>query len=294
MGPYATGNMALYEIHERPQLDSPVLLVALEGWIDAGFGAARAATVLKQQSDAIHIATFDADALLDFRARRPVMHLVDGVQRDLIWSTTELYAIAAPNGTEVLLLTGVEPDHAWRAFADAVRTLAVELDVHMQLGFGSYPAGVPHTRPVGLSATASTEELAAEVGFIRGTIDVPAGVEAVIEHHFGEIGMPALGLWSQVPHYAAAMQYPAASARLIEGLNQVVGSDFSTTALAEEIATTRNHIDSLIENNPEHVAMLKQLEEQADAATEARISDLPSGEDLAEELQRFLREQGNE
>lgn len=283
--------MALYELHTRPELDRPVLLVALEGWIDAGYGAGRAVDALIAQSDSVHVATFDADTLLDFRARRPVLHLVDGVNTGLSWSSTELHALRSPNGTDVLLLTGVEPDHAWNAFSDTVRDLATELGVRMQLGLGAYPAGVPHTRPVGLSATASTEELANTVGFIRGTIDVPAGVEAVIERRFAELGIPAIGIWAQVPHYAATMRYPAASARLIEGINQLAGSDFGIDALPDEIAEVRTHIDSLIDGNPEHVAMLRQLEAQADEAVEDQLTDLPSGDDLAEELQRFLREQ---
>ena len=285
--------MALYELHERPDLAGPVLLVALEGWIDAGFAAGRAVEALLGQGESTLVATFDADALLDFRARRPVLHLVDGVNTGLTWSTTELRAIRSPNGTDVLVLGGVEPDHAWHAFSAAVRDLAIDLGCRMQLGLGAYPAAVPHTRPVTLSATASDDDLAASVGFLRGTIDVPAGVEAVIERAFTEAGLPAIGIWAQVPHYTATMPYPAASARLIEGVNQLAGSDFDLVDLPDEIATTRNRIDALIDGNPDHVAMIRQLEQQADEVTEDRIADLPSGDDLAEELQRFLREQGD-
>jgi proteasome assembly chaperone (PAC2) family protein len=282
----------LYELHERPELAGPVLVVALEGWIDAGGAAARAAEALIGQTEPVHVATFDADALLDFRARRPTMHLVDGVNTGLTWSTTELHAIRSPNGTDVLLLGGAEPDHAWHSFSAAVRDLAIDLGCRMQLGLGAYPAGVPHTRPVALSATASDADVAESVGFIRGTIDVPAGVEAVIEHAFTDAGIPAVGIWAQVPHYAATMRYPAAAARLIEGLNQLAGSDFDLADLPEEIIETRQRIDNLLDGNLEHVAMIRQLEEQVDAETESQIADLPSGDDLAEELQRFLREQG--
>lgn len=285
--------MPIYELHERPDLDSPVLLVALEGWIDAGYSSGRAVEEIIGQSESTLVATFDADTLLDFRARRPVMHLIDGVNTGLTWSTIELHALQSPNGTDVLLLTGVEPDHAWNLFTDEVRALALDLGIRMQLGFGAYPAGVPHTRPVVLSATASDEDLAASIGFVRGTIDVPAGIEAVIERSIADAGLPAVGIWAQVPHYAATMRYPAAAARLIEGLNQITGSDFTITGLGEEIDETRQRIDSLLEGNPEHLAMIRQLEAQTDEETESRIADLPSGDDLAEELQRFLREQGD-
>jgi hypothetical protein len=287
----------LYELHDRPDLDGPVLVVVLEGWIDAGFAAAQALQVLLAQSESTTVATFDADTLLDFRARRPTLHLVDGVNTGLTWSTTELRHVRSPNGTDVLLLAGVEPDHAWHRFAEAVRDLGVDLGCRMQLGLGAYPAGVPHTRPVSLSATASDDALATSVGFLRGTIDVPAGVEAVIERSFADAGLPAVGIWAQVPHYAATMPYPAAAARLVDGLNQLAGTDFALGDLPDEIQATRRRIDQLLEANPEHVAMIRQLEEAVDELAEDtiadQITDLPSGDDLAEELQRFLREQGD-
>jgi hypothetical protein len=293
--------MSLYELHQRPTVESPVLLVALDGWIDAGGAAARAVESIVAQGETTHIATFDADALLDFRARRPILHLVDGVNTGLTWSVTELHATVAPNGTDVLLLTGVEPDHAWNAFADSVLALAVELGCRMQVGLGAYPAAAPHTRPVQLSATASTDELAAQVGLVRGTVDVPAGIEAVLEQRFAAMGLPAVGVWAQVPHYVAAMRYPAAAARLIEGLNLVAGTDFGTEDIDEEIGAMRRRIDELVEPNPQHAAMIRQLEQAYDESLEAMAGDesslgggeLPSGDELAEELQRFLREQGD-
>lgn len=290
--------MSLYELHQRPDLDSPVLLVALEGWIDAAGAAAQAIETIVGQCEPVRVATFDADALLDFRARRPILHLEDGVQRGLTWSTTELHAARAPGGQDILLLTGVEPDHAWHAFADAVLALALELGCRMQVGLGAYPAAAPHTRPVLLSSTSSTDDLAATTGMVRGTIDVPAGVEAVLEHRFAEVGLPAVGVWAQVPHYVAAMRYPAAAARLIEGVNDVAGTDFTPAPLMDEVAGMRARIDELVTGNPQHLAMIRQMEAAYDAALEAMDAGdsglggpLPSGDDLAEELQRFLREQ---
>lgn len=290
--------MALYELHQQPDLDSPVLVVALEGWIDAGGAAARAVESVVAQCDTTHVATFDADALLDFRARRPVLHLVDGVNTGLSWSTTELHAATTPDGTDLLLLTGVEPDHAWSAFTDAVMGLSLDLGCRMLVGLGAYPAATPHTRPVLLSATASTDELAASVGFVRGTLDVPAGIEAVLERRFADVGLPAVGIWAQVPHYVAAMRYPAAAARLVEGVNHVVGTALTTEDLADEIVDMHARIDQLVEPNAQHAAMLRELERAYDESLEAMgegdagLGPLPSGDDLAEELQRFLREQG--
>jgi proteasome assembly chaperone (PAC2) family protein len=291
--------MALYELHERPDVESPVLLVALEGWIDASGAAAQAIEAIATQCDLTHVATFDADALLDFRARRPILHLVDGVHRGLTWQTTELHAACSPDGTDVLLLTGVEPDHAWHAFADAVVDVSLELGCRMLVGLGAYPAATPHTRPVLLSTTASTDDLAAQGGMVRGSIDVPAGIEAVLEGRFGAIGLPALGVWAQVPHYVSAMRYPAAAVRLLEGVNLVAGTAFATEALADEVAAMRSRIDELVSQNPQHLGMIRQLEEAYDASVEELAGEqgltgpLPSGDELAEELQRFLREQGD-
>lgn len=292
--------MALYELHQHPDLDSPVLVVALEGWIDAGGAAARAAESIVGQCETTHVATFDADALLDFRARRPVLHLVDGVNTGLTWSSTELHAATTPDGTDLLLLTGVEPDHAWNAFADAVMGLSIDLGCRMLVGLGAYPAAAPHTRPVLLSATASTEELAASLGFVRGTLDVPAGIEAVLEQRFAAMGLPAVGIWAQVPHYVSAMRYPAAAARLVEGVNQAASTSLAVDDLSDDIVAMQARIDQLVEPNPQHAAMIRQLERAYDESLQAMAGgdtafgpDLPSGDDLAEELQRFLREQGD-
>jgi len=294
--------MPLYELHQEPDLESPVLLVALEGWIDAAGAAAQALEAIVAQSDVQHVATFDADALLDFRARRPILSLVDGVHQGLRWATIELHAARGPDGTQALILTGAEPDHAWHAFADAVMVLSLQLGARMMVGMGAYPAATPHTRPVLLSATSTTEELAAQAGMVRGTLDVPAGMEAVLEQRFADVGLPALGVWAQVPHYVAAMRYPAAAARLIEGVNLVAGTAFATTSLMDDVGAMRGRIDELVAQNPQHLAMIRQLEAAYDATLEelggqgqagGMGGPLPSGDELAEELQRFLREQGD-
>ena len=242
----------------------------------------------------VPVATFDADELLDHRSRRPTMHLVDGVVTDLSWPSIELRAGTDDLGSDVLLLTGAEPDHRWRAFATAVVDLALDLGVRQVHGLGAYPAPVPHTRPTSVVATATTPEGAAQVGFVPGRIDVPGGVAAAIEARCASQGVPASGLWAQVPHYAAAMPYPPASVALLEALQRVAGLRFPPGSLAEDAASTRARIDGLVAGNPEHEAMVRQLEEQVDAQPEPAGEDtfLMSGEDLAAELEEFLRDEG--
>lgn len=288
----------LFQFHEDPMLDQPVLVVALEGWIDAGGAAAAAAeAILASVPHKATVATFDTDQLLDHRARRPVMHLVDGVNTGLTWPSIELVATWDEHENDVLLLLGPEPDHSWPSFCTAVVDLAESLGVSLVLGLGAYPAPVPHTRPVQLSSTASTAELARRTGFIRGTLDVPAGVQAAIEREAAERNLEALGVWAQVPHYAAGMPYPAASARLVESLAEVAGLHFPSDDLARQAKATEARLEALLADSDEHRELVHQLELHVDQAAEAEDDDgaieLRSGDELAEEFERYLKEQGD-
>lgn len=285
--------MTLYELHERPELESPVLIQVLDGWIDAGFGATTALQSILGSVESTPVVSFDADELLDHRARRPTMHLIDGVNAGVTWPAIEIRAASDRAGTDLLLLTGAEPDHRWGAFSSTVVDLAHEFGVRMIVGLGAYPAAVPHTRPTRLACTATSAELAEQVGFVRGTIDVPAGVQAAIERRCAEVGLPAVGLWAQVPHYASAMPYPAAAAALIDGLGAIAGVTFSTDELEREATTTRERLSELVDQNTEHQQMVAQLEDVVDHLG-GEPDSMPTGEELAEELQRFLRDHGTD
>jgi proteasome assembly chaperone (PAC2) family protein len=281
----------LYEFVQRPDLDSPLLIVVLDGWIDAGLGAGAALEVIAASTPTEVVATFDTDQLLDHRARRPTLHLEEGVQTGLTWPTIELSAGADRDGNDVLFLLGAEPDHTWRGFSRAVVDLALEFGTRMVVGLGAYPAPVPHTRPTHVVATTATPELALQVGSVRGRIDVPAGVQAAIEDRASAQGLPAAGLWAQVPHYASAMPYPAAGLALIGSLGELGGVRFSPGKLGEEAAAARSRLDALIADSSEHQQLVRQLEEQVDAQTDADGQTLPSGDELAAELERYLRDQ---
>lgn len=285
----------LFELVERPDLESPVLVLALDGWIDAGMGAAGARAALLDASENVTVATFDCDALLDHRARRPTMHIDDGVMTGLSWPAIELRATTDANGSDFLILAGAEPDHTWRAFSRAAVDLALEFGVRMVVGLGAYPAPVPHTRPARLAVAASDPSLAA-VAPVHTTVEVPAGVQAAIERQAHEEGLPAVGLWAQVPHYVSAMPYPAAGAALLEGLSTVASLQINALQLLEEAASTRRRIDALVADNEEHLAMVHQLEASYDADEQSTAGTLgggplPSGDELAAELERFLRDQ---
>jgi hypothetical protein len=275
----------MYELHTRPHLDRPVLVVHMEGWIDAGLGAATAMATLQAAVTTERVASFDVDALLDHRARRPVVRIVDGVNTGLRWPEIELRGGHDRDRHDLLLLTGPEPDHSWHAFTAAVGELAQSFGVPLVIGLGAFPAPVPHTRPARVVSTATTEELAHRVGFLPGALDVPAGVQAALERTFATLDIPAVGLWARVPHYAAAMPYPEASAVLLEALTAVAGITSDTSELRRAADASRQHLDQLVANSEEHIALVRQLETQVDA-------DVPSGDEIAAEVERFLRGEG--
>lgn len=288
----------LYELHDRPSLEEPVLVMVLEGWIDAGYAATTAAQTLLGGIDSYPVATFDTDSLLDHRARRPIMHLVDGVNTGLSWPSLELRAGVDAQGNDLLLLLGAEPDHAWRAFTEAALDLAQGFGTRMVVGLGAYPATVPHTRPVTMSVTAATPELASVSGLLRGTLDVPAGVQAVVERRCEELGIPAIGLWAQVPHYVSGdpMPYHAGSLALLRQLERMTSLSLPMGELAGAAEETRQRLDAAVQSNPEHLAMLHALEARHDEMIQAAPTaeaDIPSADELAAEVEQFLRDQGN-
>ncbi len=289
----------LYQlVPEPPEVDEPVLVMAPEGWIDAGLGGVGAIAGLVDGMATELVATFDSDALLDHRARRPVARIEDGVYQDVLWPEIELRAGKDGEGRDVLVLVGPEPDHSWRSFAAAVGELAQSLGVRLLVGLGAFPAPVPHTRPPSVVATATTAELAERVGVVKGSLDVPAGIVVAVQRRFADIGIPALALWARVPHYAAGMPYPEASAALLERLAEVAGLSLDTAKLREAADAARARLDELTANSMEHRALVSQLEAQVDAEQAggeeslAGWSEIPSGDELADEVERFLRDQG--
>ena len=280
----------IFEMVESPNLESPVLVLALDGWVEAA-GATRAACQqIKKSSEMRLITRFNTDRLLDHRARRPTMRLVDGVVQRLDWPSVEIHLLEQEGQRPLLLLHGPEPDHEWKSFAHSLVKIAIQLNVELVVGLGSYPAAVPHTRPTRLACTASTPELVTKLEFVTATLEIPAGIQASIEVAAAAAGVPAIGIWAQVPHYLSATGFPPATMALLEGFTELTGIEIGLGSLVEKSLATRSRLDDLIVQNPEHVTMLEKLEEAYDNLHDSRIQ-LPSGEDLAAELERFLRDQ---
>ncbi|MHB8505014.1 MAG: PAC2 family protein, partial [Acidimicrobiales bacterium] len=196
-------------------------------------------------------------------------------------------------GRDLLLLSGPEPDMRWHRFVSEVIGLSSRLGVELVMGLGAFPAPVPHTRPVRLAGTSVDGSLAQQVGVVPASIEVPAGAQGVLEHAFGQAGVPSLGLWARVPHYASALPYPAAAAALLDRLGALADVELDTASLHAAATVTAAHIDQLIAGSDEHAALVRQLElshdEEAEGLAGIQFGDLPSGDEIAAELERFLR-----
>lgn len=292
------------ELHgELPHLTSPVLVVMLQGWIDAAGAANDAMSAIEHQIDPLPIATFDSDVFIDYRARRPTMEIREGRNTGIDWPTIDLHAGRDGRGRDLVILHGHEPDSAWQRFAAAVRELAIRLDVKMMVGLGAYPFPTPHTRPSNLSCTTPSPDLLSRYSFLRSTVDVPAGMAAVLEETLHDAGIPAIGLWAQVPQYLPGMTYPAASLSLLRGLTTVADLRFDTAALEQESVIQTERLNRMVSRNSEHAEMVSKLEGAYDALMSPQLplpaieerpmiseSDIPTPDELAAELEAFLRD----
>ncbi|MCE2764469.1 MAG: PAC2 family protein [Ilumatobacteraceae bacterium] len=287
---------------DLPRLDKPVLVVMLQGWIDAAGAANEAMNAIEAQINPLPIATFDADVFIDFRARRPTMEIRDGRNSNIEWPSIDLYAGHDRNGRDVLILTGFEPDSAWHRFASAVRELCVRLEVSMMVGLGAYPFPTPHTRPSNLSCTTPSADLLNKHAFVRTSVDVPAGMAAVLEQVLHDAGIPSISIWAQVPQYIPAMTYPAAAVALLDGLKDTAGLLFDRGSLQQEAVIQTERLDRLVAKNSEHQEMVQKLEQAYDAmlphdanatrhdGEQLSEKDIPTPEELTAELEAFLRD----
>lgn len=296
-------------VTDAPSLTDPVLVVMLTGWIDASGAAAAAMTALQQATDAVSLVSFDDDLYIDFRARRPLLELRDGEAVRLVWSSPEMQYGHTPGGRDVVLLTGPEPDMAWHRFCATIGDLSEQLGVRRMVGLGAYPFATPHTRPVVLSATSPSKDVLAALPFRTNSVDVPAGMAAALEQELHGRGIPSVGVWAQVPHYVASMSYPAASVALLEALATAAAIEVDAEDLRREARLQRDRLDQLVQSNPDHVAMVEQFERLYDAVDEPDGAgavdslregqpgegelELRSGEELAGEIERFLRDRGD-
>jgi proteasome assembly chaperone (PAC2) family protein len=286
------------EIYDRiifladPDLNEPVLVIGLEGWIDAGIAASTAISAMLETIPTEVLATFDTEYFIDQRARRPLARIVDGVTTELTWPEIQLRYGRDGDGADVLFLVGPEPDFHWSDFVDVVTDAAGRFDVRLVVGLGAFPAPTPHTRPIRVigTAPAASAHLLAPVGSVSGELEVPAGIGTALELGFAEVDIDIITLWARVPHYVASMPYPQAAAALIDGLARMSGLTLDAGHLRAAADEARQRVDDLVTNNPEHATMVERLEAAADETEGTSLGqEVPSGDELAAELERFLR-----
>ena len=292
----------MYELEfPSPQLSSsdgsgPVLIHALEGFSDAGHAIRLAAAHLQSALDTELVASFAIDDLLDYRSRRPLMTFKTDHFTDYDDPRLNLYALRDSLGTPFLLLAGMEPDLQWERFVTAVRLLAERLGVRQTIGLGAIPMAVPHTRPVTMTAHSNNRELIADHQPWVGEVQVPSSVSNLLEYRMAQHGHDAVGFTVHVPHYLAQTDYPAAAEALLKQVSTSASLAFPLSALTEAAAAVASKIDDQVGASPEVAQVVDALEHQYDAFVAAqenrsllaRDEDLPSGEELGAEFERFL------
>ena len=279
--------MSLFRLRRGlPELTSPAVVVALDGWVDAGSAATNAAATLAQGGRII--ASFDADEIFDYRARRPTLQIVHGRPRSLDWPELNLRATRVGE-RDVLVLNGAEPDYRWHELSTDIVALALQLGVAEWISLGAIPAAVPRTRPVPILGTESRAGLlkGGTLPGPEGILRVPAAAISIFDIAVSKAGVPAVGYFAQIPHYVSG-PYPQASIELLRTLGKHLDVELDMADLPEEARLMRVRLDAAAAREETTKTYVERLETLVD---EARM---PSGDDLISEIERFLRDGGNQ
>jgi predicted ATP-grasp superfamily ATP-dependent carboligase len=292
----------LYEVDsDVPDLRGAVLLQQLDGFMDAGSAGRTLTAHLLDTLEHRVVARFDVDRLIDYRSRRPIMTFVTDHWADYEAPAIEVHLLHDSVGTPFLLLTGLEPDHEWQRFADAVQDLVEKWELRMTVTYHGIPMGAPHTRPLGVTAHGSRSELLSGHNPMFNRIQVPASASALLEYRLGKAGHDALGFAAHVPHYLANATYPTAALTLLNSVAQATQLSLPEDALREAARRTDAEVNKQVEESPEVAEVVRGLERQYDTFAEASgrqsllIDDqsIPTADELGSEFERFLAEQGN-
>ena len=277
---------------EPPELRSPVMVCAFAGWNDAAGSATTALTSIADSLDAELVAQVDSEEFFDFQANRPTIRLAEGEAREIEWPGNVMLT-ASPPGAErdLVLLAGTEPNLRWRTFSEALADGADALGVEMVITLGALVADVAHTLPVPITGLASDPELVDRLDLTRSNYEGPTGIVGVLHDSCGRRSIPTASLWAAVPHYAAAVPNPKAALALLRRLEGLVGVAVEASELEDEAAAFEGQVSRAVAANPEIAEMVTRLEEQQSEQLDLD-QEVPSGESLARDFERYLRRQG--
>lgn len=279
-------------IASRPALRRPVLVTAFKGWSDGGQAATLAGGYLARLWQAERFADIDSEGFVDFQATRPTVALDEGLTRRIEWPENVFFAgsIAGADRDAVLLL-GVEPNYRWRAFTGLVIGLAKDLGVELVVTLGSLLADVPHTRPAPVTGSASDPSLVEELGLQLSRYEGPTGITGVLHDAARAADLPSVSLWSAVPHYVSLSPSPRAARALCERLGELLDVALDVTELADAEQAYADQVTDAVSSDEDAAAYVEELERRVDSLDDlVEGGELPTGESLAAELTRFLRE----
>jgi predicted ATP-grasp superfamily ATP-dependent carboligase len=280
----------------RPDgLRAPAMVCAFQGWNDAGDAASSAVSFLATALEARRFARIDSEEFYDFQANRPCVQFDDANKREIVWPTVEVFEAPAPRAPrDLVLVQGIEPSMRWRAFSSHLVDLAEALGVQLVVSLGALLGDVPHTRPVTMTGYASDPSLVARLGMSSSSYEGPTGIVGVLQHACAEAGLPSASLWAAVPHYVAAAANPKAALALVRRLEGLIGVSVDVSELESAAADYERQVGLAVQSDPDIQAFVERLEQAAESEEESSRQEVPSGDMLAREFQRFLRQRGLE
>src|SRR5262245_43730214 len=278
-------------LESRPDLEHPVLVTAFRGWNDGGQGASLAAQHLVNTWDAEKFADIDPEGFFDFQATRPRVSLVDGLTRKIDWPENDFFHASPGEGRDVVLLVGTEPNIRWRTFTELVVDVVRDLGVDLVVSLGALLADVPHTRPAPVTGAASDQELVERLGLQASRYEGPTGIVGVLHDAFRAASLPSVSLWAAVPHYVSLAPSPRPALAVCQRLGDLLETRIDTTELDQAVEAYTDRVTEAVATDEETAEYVQELERRAEMIDE---SDIPSGESLAAELTRFLRERDEE
>ena len=280
----------------RPDgLRAPALICAFKGWNDAADAASSALTFVGAALGGQRFATIDPEDFYDFQATRPRITLSDGVTRKIVWPAVELYEARVPRAPrDLILLSGTEPSFRWRTFSRVVVELTEALGAQLVVTLGALLADVPHTRPISVTGLASDPVLIARLGLTHSSYEGPTGIVGVLHGAFQAAGVPSASLWAAVPHYIAATPNPKAALALVRKLEGLVGVAVDASELESAATDYERQVNLAVQSDPDVQAFVDRLEQASEREESFDTGSLPSGEMIARDLQRFLRQRGGE